>query len=91
MEASALVQQPRAVWAALPLVSPLLGGKWPRFPVPVHEITTQRVSCAPRRGVHDDGRHVILLVGGDPRHQHDVAWGWAEALMNDPFRHAATI
>jgi hypothetical protein len=31
--------------------------------------------------VHDDGRHVILLVGGDPRHQHDVAWGWVEALM----------
>ena len=31
--------------------------------------------------MHDDGRHVILLVGGDPRHQHDVAWGWAEALM----------
>jgi hypothetical protein len=31
--------------------------------------------------MHDGGRHVILLVGGDPRHQHDVAWGWAEALM----------
>ena len=81
MEASAFVQQPRAVGAALPLVSPLLGWKWPRFPVTVHGIATQRVSCAPRRGVHDDGRYVILLVGGDPRHQHDVAWGWAEALM----------
>lgn len=31
--------------------------------------------------MHDDGRHVILLVSGDPRHQHDMAWGWAEALM----------
>jgi hypothetical protein len=81
MEASALVQQPRAVGAALPLVSPLLGWKWPRFSVTVHEIATQRVSCPPRRGVHDNGRHVILLGCGDPRHQHDVAWGWAEALM----------
>ena len=31
--------------------------------------------------MHDDRRWVILLVGSDPRHQHDVAWGWAEALM----------
>jgi hypothetical protein len=39
------------------------------------------VRCAARRGVHDDRRWVTLLVGSDPRHQHDVAWGWAEALM----------
>jgi len=31
--------------------------------------------------VHHDRRWVTLLVGRDPRHQHDVAWGWAEALM----------
>jgi hypothetical protein len=31
--------------------------------------------------VYDDRRWVTLLVDSDPRHQHDVAWGWAEALM----------
>jgi len=31
--------------------------------------------------VHDNRRLVSLLVGSDPCHQHDVAWGWAEALM----------
>jgi hypothetical protein len=35
--------------------------------------------------VHDDRRWVTLLVGSDPRHQHDVAWGWAEALMTIRF------
>jgi hypothetical protein len=31
--------------------------------------------------VHHDRRWITLLVCGDPRHQHDVAWGSAEALM----------
>jgi hypothetical protein len=31
--------------------------------------------------VHHDRGWVTLLVGSDPRHQHDVAWGSAEALM----------
>ena len=78
---SALVEQACAVGAALSLVRPLLGGKWPRFPVGVHCFATKRMSCAARRGMHDDHRRITLSIGSAPGHQHDVACGWTDALM----------
>ena len=76
---SAVVQEPRAVAAALSLVHPLLGRKRPRLSVGVHRIAAQRMRGAPRRRVHDDPSHIVLLVG-DPRHQHAVTLGTAEAV-----------
>src|SRR6185503_18227917 len=77
------------VWLADPVRSSQCAGtdRHERFSPPPGHVVLMAWVAADQQGdpaagvVHHDRRWVTLLVGRDPRHQHDVAWGWAEALM----------